>query len=117
AISTSLSDELGELEDFTFKAGQEEGRGTLNVNFDGVEANIPVSIGTTRQPFEGFEQFNQPLKYNALPQQIAKNGSFRLTESGEPVFQGEKALRLQYNFTDAPQSETRFAYGVLGETP
>lgn len=117
AVTTSLSDSLGTIDGFSFTAGQTEGRGTLTVDFDGVKANIPISIGTTRQHFESFEQFQAPLRYNALPQSIAGQGSFRLTQPGEPAYRGQRALRLQYNFANAPHSETRFAYGLLGESP
>ncbi|RKD23060.1 hypothetical protein BEP19_12605 [Ammoniphilus oxalaticus] len=117
AVTTSVSPELGTVEGFTFTAGQADNKGTINVNFDGIQLNVPVSVGTSRQPFENFENFQQKLSFLALPQQLAGQGSFRLTQPGEPVYSGQKGLKLQYNFANVAASENRFAYGLIGEAP
>ncbi|WP_134702502.1 phosphodiester glycosidase family protein [Ammoniphilus sp. YIM 78166] len=114
-VATSLStDTLGTVSGFTFTAGQEEGRGELVVNFDGIEKRIPVNVGTLPQAFESFDALTG-LSYSALPNTLAAKGSFTLVE--DQVYRTKKAARLTYNFAGAPQTEIRFAYGLLGAKP
>ncbi|MCM3077523.1 phosphodiester glycosidase family protein [Brevibacillus invocatus] len=95
-------------------AGEQPGNGTLTISYDGVSTRVPFAVGQFEQPWLTFD--NQVGMYHAaLPASISSSGAFAAVT--EPVFRTKKAGKLVYNFSGAPSSEMRIAYGVLGAKP
>jgi len=115
SVQTSVDSPLAAVNDkLQLTAGDQTGNGSVTVTYDGVSTTIPFAIGQFEQPWLTFD--NQAGMYHAAnPTSISSAGSFAAVS--EPVFRTKKAAKLVYNFSGAPASGLRIAYGVLGAKP
>lgn len=115
SVKVSVDSDIATVNDqLQLVAGDQPGNGTLTVSYDGAVTRVPFAVGQFEQPWLTFD--NQVGMYHAaLPASISSAGSFSAVN--EPVFRTKKAAKLVYNFSGAPSSEMRIAYGVLGAKP
>ncbi|RNB79342.1 hypothetical protein EDM59_26985 [Brevibacillus nitrificans] len=115
SVRTSIDSSIATVNDkLQLTAGDLPGNGKLTVTYDGVSTTIPFAIGQFEQPWLTFD--NQVGMYHAAnPASISSAGSFGAVT--DPVFRTKKAAKLVYNFSGAPASSMRIAYGVLGANP
>lgn len=115
SVQASVNSAVASVNDkLQLVAGDQPGKGTLTISYDGVTTSVPFAVGQFEQPWINFD--NQSGMYHAAnPASLSSKGSF--TTVSEPVFRTKKAARLVYNFTGAPNDQNRFAYGVLGPQP
>ena len=115
SVTASVNSSVAHVNDkLQLVAGDQPGSGTLTVSYDGVTTSVPFAVGQFEQPWLTFD--NQSGMYHAaIPSAINSSGSF--TAVSDPVFRTRKAGKLVYNFSGAPGSEMRIAYGVLGPKP
>lgn len=115
SVQVSVDSSVASVNDrLQLVAGEQAGNGTLTITYDGVSTKVPFAVGQFEQPWLTFD--NQVGMYHtALPASIHSSGSFAAVT--EPVFRTKKAGKLVYNFSGAPSSEMRIAYGVLGAKP
>lgn len=92
----------------------QEGKATLTVSYDGVSTSVPITIGELEQPWLTFD--NQTGMHHAgHPASLSNYGSF--TAVTEPLFRSRKAAKLAYNFSAAPATDVRIAYGRVAAKP
>jgi len=95
-------------------AAEQQGSGTVTITYDGVATQVPFTIGQTEQPWLTFD--NQTSMHHAgYPASLSASGSF--TAVTQPVYRTRKAAKLTYNFSGAPQTDVRIAYGRVGSQP
>lgn len=115
SVQTSVDSSIATVNDkLQLIAGDQTGNGKVTVTYDGVSTTIPFAIGQFEQPWLTFDNL-AGLYHAANPSSISSAGSFSLVS--DQVFRTKKAARLVYNFSGAPSSSMRFAYGMLGKGP
>ncbi|WP_139491075.1 phosphodiester glycosidase family protein [Brevibacillus dissolubilis] len=98
-------------------AGNQEGKTSLTVSYDGVNTTVPVNIGGTEQPWLTFDNM-AGMNYTSNYEELKGKGSFTaVSGAGEQVYRTAKAAKLVYDFNGAPTNEIRITYGRLGEKP
>jgi exopolysaccharide biosynthesis protein len=115
SVQTSVNSAVATVNDkLQLVAGQEPGSGTLTVSYDGVTTSVPFVVGQFEQPWLTFD--NQTgMHHAAVPASISNSGSFAAVS--DPVFRTRKAAKLVYNFSGAPATDLRIAYGRIGAKP
>ncbi|CAJ1000919.1 phosphodiester glycosidase family protein [Brevibacillus aydinogluensis] len=115
SVQTSVNSAAATVNDkLQLVAGQEPGSGTLTVTYDGVTTSVPFVVGQFEQPWLTFD--NQTgMHHAAVPASINNSGSF--TAVSDPVFRTRKAAKLLYNFSGAPATDLRIAYGRVASQP
>lgn len=115
SVQASVSSSAASVNDkLQLVAGDQPGRGTLTISYDGVSTSVPFAVGQFEQPWITFDNLTG-MYHAANPSTIHSSGSF--TAVSDPVFRTKKAAKLVYNFSGAPGSQLRIAYGVLGSKP
>lgn len=89
----SLSATIGRIENQAFVSGSGEGVGEIRVNFNGLQYNIPVSVGYRRTVLDNFEQPRG--SFTSYPDTVT--GSYNL-DTGHSN-SGKASGRLAYDFT------------------
>lgn len=102
-----VNEEVGLVSGGKFTAAQQMASGELVVKVDSTIARVRISVGGIERPLYDFET-PKNLKFRGYPMGITLGG-YRLTEQDEPVFRGNGAARLEYDFTKTTQ--TRAGYG------
>ncbi|MCF6093211.1 phosphodiester glycosidase family protein [Microaerobacter geothermalis] len=115
-VSWTLPEELGTIEGMTFTAGPEKAEGIIQVSLDGKTAQVPVHVGVQEEPWLSMDDLSG-IYHTAYPATIATNGIFQQVEEPPFIYSSKKSTRLTYNFSNAPSSEVRIAYGRLGKEP
>jgi exopolysaccharide biosynthesis protein len=87
----------GAMKDLTYNAGSVPGMGKIKGNIDGFTFTVPVRQGTILSSFNTLENVKD---YGFSHYPGGKSGSFVRVDvgSGEPVFRGNSAMKLTYNF-------------------
>lgn len=99
-------------------AGDQPGTANITVSYDGVSTTVPVSSGQQVEvPWLTFD--NQASMYHAgYPASLNASGSFKpVSGDADQVFRTKKSAELVYNFSGAPTTDVRIAYGRVGANP
>lgn len=111
----------GRMEGSTYKAGTTAGAGTLSGRLDGFSFSVPINQGRISRFFHSLEGL-KGFAFDPYPDHV--KGSFQEVNgtSGEPIFRGNSALKLTYQFTenqvvdsDQYQDNVEAAYGDLND--
>ncbi|WP_103109761.1 phosphodiester glycosidase family protein [Brevibacillus reuszeri] len=115
SVQTSINSDIATINDkLQLVAGNVPGNATLTITYDGVSTNVPIAVGQFEEPWLTFDNLTG-MYHAGNPTSISSSGSF--TTVTDQVFRTKKAAKLVYNFSGAPSSGMRFAYGILGPGP
>lgn len=104
-------------ENLQLLAGEATGITSLTVNYDGFTTTVPVTVGQVELPWLTFDNLAN-MHHAGHPESLSQFGSFTaVSGEGQPIYRTRKAARLTYNFTGAPATDVRIAYGRLGSKP
>lgn len=97
--------------------GNQSGRATLTVSYDGFVRTVPVRVGEHEEPWLTFDRLEN-MHHWSYPESIKGDGAFTVVEGEyEPIYRTKRAAMLRYNFSNAPQTDVRIAYGRLDANP
>jgi len=108
--TVSWEADIGTVDDNRYRAGEEDGFGTLTAEIDGHVKEVPIRIGGRREPFFTFQDW-QEVSFRSHPEDLP--GSFEVEDHPDYVYQGERSGRLNYDFSSQVDG-VMIAYGQLG---
>lgn len=104
-ITWELRGDIGEIAAFSFQAAEESASGAILAHFAGLTGSVLVGIGGEPTLVSDFETVGL-WRGTVYPAQVRATMSF--TTDPEFVYRGERAVRLDYDFTTT--TATRAAY-------
>ncbi len=108
--SVTWTADIGSVRDNVYRAGPDEGTGTLVAEIDGHTTEIPIRIGGKYEPFFTFHEW-QTTSFLSHPAGLP--GSFEIETEPQFVYSGERSGRLEYDFTQEVDG-VMIAYAQLG---